>query len=171
MPYQLGVLYDETVELTVREVNGEEQTVPNSVSNSGTGSYTGINGKIPIQGYHRVTGTSDSTISGYGDYDITEEVNNMVLVLTNNRAKTKIKANDLARAIKASFPTSLSKTQINTPGIYDISMNILDTNLNKSDVISSEYITLERGIRDNYDLISIAYDIEISIDHSCLTLC
>lgn len=168
MPFQRAKLYDEIAYSVVTE----QGRIPAVISDSGDGSYVGISEKYPIQGYHRVLSSdSQEYDNGYGDgNNIIVETLQIVMVVTNDREVTKTKGVDLARFIKAGFRSTLTEAEINTVGIDQVVITTGQTTLDREEVISNEYVDLKK-LPEQYDVFSIAYQIELTIDKNCLQLC
>lgn len=167
MPYQRAKLYDEVAYSVITESG----RMPLLVSDSGNRSYTGFDEKYPIQIYHRVLdSSSEETDSGYGEgnYEI-QETTQLIMVVTNKRQETKTKGVDLARYIKAGFPSTLTATEINTTGIDQVLITTGQTNFNKEDIISEEYVSL-KAIPAEYEIFTITYQVVMIINKNCLAL-
>lgn len=153
--------------------HGEDGTIPMVIPDGGNSTPVIVDDNYPIQIYHRHISSSyaDSPDSfGSGSNEVIETAN-MKMILIADRERLEHTKSELVDGCVYGFPDNF--TDANTTA-YDyvsyVKATVNSANLDSSGVYSEEY-GIDGELPPSYVMASIDYDLAISVNKNCYTLC
>ncbi len=151
---------------------GKETTTPNIISDNGEATELVFNDKFSAQGYHRLISPSyDLADPAYGKpgKDMAE-IANMKFVFMGNRAKMKVRQEDVIAAVAFDFPKEFSAAQYQPLGLTSCIIEMGAVEENPYDVFVSEWDNHEYALTTSSILFAMNYKI-ISTYNKCFQIC
>jgi hypothetical protein len=164
----------QVAQLCKRISQGEkEQVWPAEFSESGEGTYAGVDEDYDLIIYHRAIGmqVSAATTGRFGsEVGDTKNSLQMCMVVYSNRKAQKLSKEELAMKIQAGFPDQLTGKS-KPKNIKTLNINITGFVLNEEQVFNEEYKNVDYFLRPENILIKVNYTIESTFSKRCFKTC
>lgn len=159
-------VYGMSQTMTRKAKKGKDVTIPAVVDKDGEGKWVGVDDTAPMIIYHKTLSPMTSrAVEGYGDLqDITNTYNNGIIV-SFDRSKICLTADEVQTHIQARMPGLHMRE-----GFKSIKINVLSVILNSQQVYDTEYKNGE-GIDPKYSMLQISYQIESRFSKACFAKC
>ena len=174
-PFQKGQFFG-VADLVKKETGTDEDdyTVPKVMdANGNDGTDVIINDTYPFQLYHRILDTSSedaNDLDSFGDGNNKNIIFEMVLIILSDKFNTEIDAESYITALMLDFPRTINSSNIAGSQFSKCEITFTDSNTNKSEVLNQEYGN-NADVKQSYVCLSFGYQVTLTYDKECFTLC
>lgn len=175
-PFQKGK-FSGVAELIKKNTGDDETsyTIPIIENDKGTdGTEVTIDDIYPFQLYHRIKGieTSDADISdSFGNGSEKLITFDMVLIVFSDKRQNEIDASEYITALTLDFPKTINSSNVTGSQFSKCEINLTETIIDKSEVLNQEYNRDDLDVKQSYVCISFGYEVQLTYDDECFTLC
>lgn len=164
---------------SISEVKGTEEQVeitrPCIVDDNGELKDLTIDDTKSFQVYHKINEISYQEVQpqeNFGDEgNWFQETANMSLIFIGDRARIKIREEEISAMISLYFPKKLSSIQCQSLKLYQSIISIDSVNINKEQVYNQEYKNIDFILKPNEMMFEIKYKIITTFIKNCIQLC
>lgn len=172
--FQGGKFY-EVADLVSEPIKDVIISRPCTVDNDGECTPIGLDDTYPFQIYHRIISLNNSpTITdNYGDGSTWyKQTAQMVLILSTDRGKIQMEAEDLVSLILVNMPSKIPQATLTSLGLYSVDIYASGEAIIDNEIVyNREFRNVEYLLKPNSVLYSISYTIEIVFSKNCLPPC